>query len=152
MAQEQTKRGGGGGEDDDPTGSTAAGQERREKLAEDTDDLLDEIDDVLEENAEDFVRAFHQAGGILHVLDLADIMHRNYEIEFHTRMYGKPPEQISPLPPFLKELEAYNTNLARLGGGELLPLGAGDKITEQLMIAAFGPKWRKEVGKFAAGG
>src|SRR3984957_2258932 len=39
MAQEQTKRGGGGGEDDDLTGSTAAGQERREKLAEETEDL-----------------------------------------------------------------------------------------------------------------
>jgi ubiquitin-like protein Pup len=63
MAQEQTKRGGGGGDDDDPTGSTAAGQERREKLTEDTDDLLDEIDDVLEENAEDFVRAYVQKGG-----------------------------------------------------------------------------------------
>jgi ubiquitin-like protein Pup len=47
MAQEQTKRGGGGGEDDDLTGSTAAGQERREKLAEETDDLLDEIDSDL---------------------------------------------------------------------------------------------------------
>ena len=45
------------------TGSTAAGQERREKLAEETDDLLDEIDDVLEENAEDFVRAYVQKGG-----------------------------------------------------------------------------------------
>ncbi len=43
--------------------STAAGQERREKLTEDTDDLLDEIDDVLEENAEDFVRAYVQKGG-----------------------------------------------------------------------------------------
>ncbi|MDR3663459.1 MAG: ubiquitin-like protein Pup, partial [Mycobacterium sp.] len=40
-----------------------AGQERREKLAEETDDLLDEIDDVLEENAEDFVRAYVQKGG-----------------------------------------------------------------------------------------
>src|ERR1700738_659920 len=63
MAQEQTKRGGGGGDDDDPTASTAAGQERREKLTEETDDLLDEIDDVLEENAEDFVRAYVQKGG-----------------------------------------------------------------------------------------
>ncbi len=63
MAQEQTKRGGGGGDDDDPAGSTGAGQERREKLAEETDDLLDEIDDVLEENAEDFVRAYVQKGG-----------------------------------------------------------------------------------------
>ena len=53
----------GGGEDDDPAGSTAAGQERREKLTEETDDLLDEIDDVLEENAEDFVRAYVQKGG-----------------------------------------------------------------------------------------
>ena len=62
MAQEQTKRG-GGGEDDDVTGGGPAGQERREKLAGDTDDLLDEIDDVLEENAEDFVRAYVQKGG-----------------------------------------------------------------------------------------
>ena len=63
MAQEQTKRGGGGGEDDDLSGPSAAGQERREKLAEDTDDLLDEIDDVLETNAEDFVKSFIQKGG-----------------------------------------------------------------------------------------
>lgn len=62
MAQEQTKRGGGSGEDDDLAGD-GAGQERREKLAAETDDLLDEIDDVLEENAEDFVRAYVQKGG-----------------------------------------------------------------------------------------
>ncbi|MCF8587906.1 ubiquitin-like protein Pup [Gordonia sp. HY285] len=62
MAQEQAKRGGGSG-DDEVTGSGAAGQERREKLAVETDDLLDEIDDVLEENAEDFVRAYVQKGG-----------------------------------------------------------------------------------------
>jgi ubiquitin-like protein Pup len=63
MSQEQTTRTGGGDEDDATAGVDAAGQERREKLAEDTDDLLDEIDDVLEENAEDFVRAYVQKGG-----------------------------------------------------------------------------------------
>lgn len=63
MAQEQTKRVGGGDEDDDVPGEAGAGQERREKLAAETDDLLDEIDDVLEENAEDFVRAYVQKGG-----------------------------------------------------------------------------------------
>ena len=101
---------------------------------------------------EEFVRGFHQNGGIVHVLDLADIMHRNYEVEFYTKMYGKPPEQISPLPQFLKDLQAYDTHLAKLGGGEMLPLADGDKITDELMVAAFGPKWRKEVEKFAAGG
>ena len=63
MAQEQPTRAGGGAADDAPLGEGAAGQERREKRAEDTDDLLDEIDDVLEENAEDFVRAYVQKGG-----------------------------------------------------------------------------------------
>lgn len=37
--------------------------ERHEKLTEDVDAILDEIDDVLETNAEEFVRAFVQKGG-----------------------------------------------------------------------------------------
>jgi ubiquitin-like protein Pup len=37
--------------------------ERHEKLTEDVDAILDEIDEVLESNAEDFVRAFVQKGG-----------------------------------------------------------------------------------------
>ncbi|MFI0721985.1 ubiquitin-like protein Pup [Streptomyces sp. NPDC021224] len=38
-------------------------KERQEKLSSDVDSVLDEIDDVLEENAEDFVRSFVQKGG-----------------------------------------------------------------------------------------
>ncbi|EWM18121.1 MULTISPECIES: ubiquitin-like protein Pup [Pseudonocardiaceae] len=63
MAQEQVQRQGGGDGDDGGDGAAAAGQERREKLGEDVDAILDEIDDVLEENAEDFVRAYVQKGG-----------------------------------------------------------------------------------------
>jgi prokaryotic ubiquitin-like protein Pup len=64
MAQEHTQRQGGGGDgDEDVDGGAPAGQERREKLGEDVDTILDEIDDVLEENAEDFVRAYVQKGG-----------------------------------------------------------------------------------------
>jgi ubiquitin-like protein Pup len=37
--------------------------ERHEKLSEDVDAILDEIDEVLESNAEDFVRSFVQKGG-----------------------------------------------------------------------------------------
>ena len=37
--------------------------ERKEALDDDVDAILDEIDDVLEENAEDFVRAYVQKGG-----------------------------------------------------------------------------------------
>ena len=52
-------------EEVDEVEATASGdvQERHEKLSDDVDSLLDEIDDVLEENAEDFVRSFVQKGG-----------------------------------------------------------------------------------------
>jgi len=37
--------------------------ERKEKLDEDIDAILDEIDEALEENSEEFVRGFVQKGG-----------------------------------------------------------------------------------------
>jgi len=37
--------------------------ERGEKLKADLDDLMDEIDEVLEDNAEEFVRNYVQKGG-----------------------------------------------------------------------------------------
>jgi ubiquitin-like protein Pup len=36
---------------------------RKEKLDDDVDSILGDIDDVLEENAEEFVRSFVQKGG-----------------------------------------------------------------------------------------
>ena len=43
--------------------STSDVVERHEAITEDVDALLDEIDDVLEENAEEFVKSFVQKGG-----------------------------------------------------------------------------------------
>ncbi len=40
-----------------------AGLRQGEKLKAELDDLLDEIDEVLEENAEEFVRNYVQKGG-----------------------------------------------------------------------------------------
>jgi ubiquitin-like protein Pup len=37
--------------------------ERRKEMGDDVDALLDEIDEVLEENSEEFVRAYVQKGG-----------------------------------------------------------------------------------------
>ena len=42
---------------------TSEVQERVGKLTDDVDALLDEIDDVLETNAEEFVKGFVQKGG-----------------------------------------------------------------------------------------
>src|SRR3954468_7268318 len=43
--------------------------ERKEQLDEDIDAILGEIDDVLETNAEDFVKSFIQKGGAEHLSD-----------------------------------------------------------------------------------
>ncbi len=40
-----------------------ASTKQGDKLKADLDELLDEIDDVLEENAEEFVRSYIQKGG-----------------------------------------------------------------------------------------
>ncbi|MBA2767935.1 MAG: ubiquitin-like protein Pup [Sporichthyaceae bacterium] len=52
-------------QDADEVEAEAATQvaERKAKLDEDIDALLDEVDEVLESNSEDFVRGFVQKGG-----------------------------------------------------------------------------------------
>jgi prokaryotic ubiquitin-like protein Pup len=50
-------------EREDAVEEVPASSERGEKLKEDIDDLLDEIDSVLEDNAEEFVRNYVQKGG-----------------------------------------------------------------------------------------
>ena len=45
------------------TEAAPATAETGEKLKAELDDLLDEIDDVLETNAEDFVKSYVQKGG-----------------------------------------------------------------------------------------
>jgi prokaryotic ubiquitin-like protein Pup len=61
--QKRTQRKGGSGDD----ASGDAGQEQTastsEKLKEEMDDILDEIDSVLEENAEEFIKSYVQKGG-----------------------------------------------------------------------------------------
>lgn len=42
---------------------TTSATENKEALDADVDSILDEIDEVLEENAEDFVKSFVQKGG-----------------------------------------------------------------------------------------
>ena len=61
----RTKRGREERADDRDAGRTeeVEGGEQGERLKAELDDLLDEIDDVLETNAEDFVKSYVQKGG-----------------------------------------------------------------------------------------
>jgi prokaryotic ubiquitin-like protein Pup len=50
-------------DEDLATEQAPATSERGEKIKAELDDLLDEIDEVLEDNAEEFVRNYVQKGG-----------------------------------------------------------------------------------------
>ena len=69
MPQEQEqkkvqKKGGGGGEADaDADAGQVSSTGKAAELKEEMDDILDEIDSVLEENAEEFVKSYVQKGG-----------------------------------------------------------------------------------------
>ncbi|MDP9296030.1 MAG: ubiquitin-like protein Pup [Actinomycetota bacterium] len=67
MPQEQEqkkiqKRGGGGDAEKDDAVQVQS-TEKTEKLKDDMDEILDEIDSVLEENAEEFIKSYVQKGG-----------------------------------------------------------------------------------------
>jgi prokaryotic ubiquitin-like protein Pup len=67
MAEQEQKRKGSGTRSTETEVEveevTPASSERGEKIKADLDDLLDEIDEVLEDNAEEFVRNYVQKGG-----------------------------------------------------------------------------------------
>ena len=61
--KQQPKKGGGGDGDKADGGGTQKLAKKGKELKEDMDALVDEIDEVLEENAEEFVKNYVQRGG-----------------------------------------------------------------------------------------
>ena len=59
----QVNAGGGRGEDNNFDDDSARGAGTQNLQVSGTDDLLDEIDGLLENNAEEFVRSYVQKGG-----------------------------------------------------------------------------------------
>jgi prokaryotic ubiquitin-like protein Pup len=60
--QKRIQKKGGGGETEADAGQVS-GSAKAAELKEEMDDILDEIDSVLEENAEEFVKSYVQKGG-----------------------------------------------------------------------------------------
>ncbi len=61
--QEQVRPTRRGGQDEGPEADAGQVTARKESVDADVDSMLDEIDGVLETNAEEFVRSFVQKGG-----------------------------------------------------------------------------------------
>jgi ubiquitin-like protein Pup len=63
MAEREHKQRSAPGRRDEVIEDQPVGSESGQEIKAELDDLLDEIDDVLETNAEDFVKSYVQKGG-----------------------------------------------------------------------------------------
>jgi prokaryotic ubiquitin-like protein Pup len=63
MAEREQKKRTAPSRQEDVVEETPGASETGEKIKDEIDDLLDEIDEVLETNAEEFVRSYVQKGG-----------------------------------------------------------------------------------------
>ena len=63
MAEREQKKKQAPAKSDEVVEDVPAKSEQGEKIKAELDDLLDEIDEVLEDNAEEFVRGYIQKGG-----------------------------------------------------------------------------------------
>ncbi len=63
MAEREQKKKSAPQREDEVVADVPPASESGEKIKAELDDLLDEIDDVLEQNAEDFVKSYIQKGG-----------------------------------------------------------------------------------------
>ena len=63
MAEREQKKKPAPARQDEVVEETPPVSEKGEKIKAELDDLLDEIDEVLDENAEEFVRSYVQKGG-----------------------------------------------------------------------------------------
>ena len=63
MPEREQKRKATSSRTDDVVEELPASSKQGDKLKAELDDLLDEIDEVLEDNAEEFVRSYVQKGG-----------------------------------------------------------------------------------------
>ena len=63
MAEREQKKKQAPAQADEVVDEAPAKSEQGEKIKAELDDLLDEIDEVLESNAEDFVKSYVQKGG-----------------------------------------------------------------------------------------
>lgn len=93
---------------------------------------------------------FRDAGGVISAIDVTKQMHEEYEQKLHEWLYGKPPDKITPLPAFYKEVSDSYAAIAEEGGGDMAALGSDQELAEQILYFAFGSRWQKEVARYSS--
>lgn len=88
---------------------------------------------------------FRTRNGIISTIDLAQRLHEESHRFFHKSLKGTEPTSYPPLPPHFAQVSVAFGDIARAGGGEMAGIGWDQELTQQVLVFAFGSRWREQV-------
>lgn len=114
-------------------------------LVGDTPPHKDKFEPCLE-----LIRQFQAENGVFNTVDLTVEEHHAFVKEWRETT-GADPVSPKVLPEFDLETQAAMQAMARAGGGVWHTLRKSENINQQVLVLAFGDKWRSEVAAFGRG-
>jgi hypothetical protein len=94
---------------------------------------------------------FAAMGGTISTIDVTERLHEEHERRINRWLWGKEPDEISPLPDFYREVRDSYDAIAAAGGGTMLSLGSNDQLIRHLLTLTFGTTWKKETARISRG-
>jgi hypothetical protein len=106
----------------------------------------------------EMLQRFRAENGVFNAIDPTELEHQRFEQEFEKRVHGVSAAQQNSesansqasLPAFYRQTQLAYQILTREGGGEMRSLATNEEINQQVMILAFGSKWRDILAAFAS--
>ncbi len=91
------------------------------------------------------VTRFHQQGGIVSTIDITQRLHEEHHRFIHRSLHGKDPTEYPPMPEHFLEVSRTYGKIAKAGGGEMAGGGWDDALAQQVLVFAFGSRWKSDV-------
>ncbi|HYB91966.1 MAG TPA: vWA domain-containing protein [Candidatus Binataceae bacterium] len=95
------------------------------------------------------IRKFRGENGTLNTVDVTEQEHERFEREFWLKVHREEPPKISPLPEFYQQTRTAYQVLAQVGGGEMKSLEGDQQVDREVLVLAFGGKWREQIAPYA---
>jgi hypothetical protein len=95
---------------------------------------------------------FHRANGALNAIDLSALEHQRFEAEFNRRIHRDPAgatTATTSMPGFYRQTQLAYQVIVRAGGGEMRALISDEQIGQEVMVLAFGERWRSTIAPFS---
>jgi hypothetical protein len=91
------------------------------------------------------VAGFHAKGGIVSTIDITQRLHEESYRFLHKSIHGGEPTSFPPPPEHFAQVATAFRDIARRGGGEMAGVGWDKELAEQVLVFAFGSRWRDQV-------